>query len=55
MNSVKQWVFGIALLAATPFLLLFAMLVSIAIKLPIWIFILYNETWQDFKEKRKQK
>jgi hypothetical protein len=54
MNKIKQWVFGVALLVASPFLLLFAMLVGIMIKLPIFIFMLYNETWQEHKNKGKE-
>ncbi len=51
MNKIKQWVMGVALLVASPFLLLFAMLAGIFIKLPIWVYILYNETWQEMRKK----
>lgn len=53
MNTVKQWAFGVMLLVATPFLLMFGIIASLFIKLPLWAFMLYNEVWNDMKEKRK--
>ena len=53
MNTIKQWVFGVMLLVATPFLLMFGIIASLLIKLPLWAFMLYNEVWNDMKEKRK--
>ena len=53
MNRIKEWSLGLFLLIATPFLMMFAMLAMVFIKLPIMMFILYNEIWTDMKEKRK--
>lgn len=53
MNTIKEWVMGLLLLVATPFLIMFAMLAMIFFKLPILIFMLYNEFWEDYKAKRK--
>lgn len=55
MNKLKQWVMGITLLVATPFLMMFAMLAMVFFKLPILIFMLYNEFWEDYKDKRKKR
>ena len=53
MDKIKQWVMGIALLAASPFLLFFTIIVMILIKMPIMIYMLYNEVWEEYKEDRK--
>lgn len=53
MNKIKEWALGLFLLIATPFLIMFAMLAMVFIKLPIMMFLLYNEIWTDMKEKRK--
>lgn len=53
MDKLKQWVMGIALLAASPFLLFFTIIVMILIKMPIMIYMLYNEVWEEYKEDRK--
>ena len=53
MNLIKEWVLGMVLLILTPFFLLFIILVSLFVKLPMWIYMLYNEYWQEHKGKRK--
>ena len=53
MNKIKEWALGLCLLIATPFLMMFAILAMVFFKLPIMMFILYNEIWTDMKEKRK--
>ena len=53
MNKIKEWSLGLFLLIATPFIMGFAMLAMVFIKLPLMMFILYNEIWTDMKEKRK--
>ena len=53
VNSIKEWVLGIVLLILTPFLLLVGILVALFVKLPIWIYMLYNESWQTYKENKK--
>lgn len=50
MNNIKQWAMGIILLVLSPFLLMFAILVSLFIKLPIWIYLLYNEAWEEWRK-----
>jgi len=53
MNKIKEWVLGIALLAASPFLLCFTIMVMIFFKMPIMIYMLYNEIWQEYKEEKR--
>lgn len=53
MNKIKEWALGLCLLIATPFLMMFAILAMVFFKLPITIFMLYNEYWQYLKEGRK--
>lgn len=53
MDKLKQWVLGIALLAASPFLLFFTIAAMLFIKMPIMIYMLYNEVWEEYKEDRK--
>lgn len=53
MNKIKEWVLGIALLAASPFLLCFTIMAMILIKMPIMIYMLYNEIWQEYKEDKR--
>jgi len=53
MDKIKQWVMGIALLAASPFLLFFSIMAMICIKMPIMVYMLYNELWEEYKEGRK--
>jgi hypothetical protein len=53
MNKIKEWVLGIALLAASPFLLFFTIMVMIFFKMPIMIYMLYNEIWQEYKEEKR--
>jgi len=53
MNKIKEWVLGIALLAASPFLLFFTIMVMIFFKMPIMIYMLYKEIWQEYKEEKR--
>lgn len=53
MNKIKEWALGLCLLIATPFLMLFAIFAMVLFKLPITIFMLYNEYWEYIKESRK--
>ncbi len=55
VKKIKEWLLGLVLLAASPFLLLVFILVSISIKLPIWIFMLYNEFWYEMKNKKNER
>jgi len=53
INLFKQWIFGIILLILSPFLILLGILLSIVFKLPIWIFMIYNEFL--FENRKKEK
>jgi len=55
VKKIKEWLLGLVLLAASPFLLLVFILVSISIKLPIWIYLLYNEFWHEMKNKKNER
>jgi hypothetical protein len=54
MNKIKQWIFGLALLILSPFLLLIFALVSISIKVPIWVYFLYKESWEEIRKARNK-
>jgi Na+-driven multidrug efflux pump len=50
----KQWIFGIILLILSPFIILLGILSSIVFKLPIWIFLLFNEFWLEHRKKKNE-
>ena len=53
INLFKQWLFGIILLILSPFLILLGIILSVVFKLPIWIFLLFNEFWLEHRKKKK--
>jgi Na+-driven multidrug efflux pump len=53
INLFKQWIFGIILLILSPFIILLGIILSVAFKLPIWIFLLFNEFWLEHRKKEK--
>ena len=52
INLFKQWIFGIILLILSPFIILVGIILSVAFKLPIWIFLLFNEVWLEHRKKK---
>jgi Na+-driven multidrug efflux pump len=54
INLFKQWIFGIILLILSPFLILIGIILSVAFKLPIWIFLLFNEFWLEHRKKKNE-
>jgi Na+-driven multidrug efflux pump len=54
INLFKQWIFGIILLILSPFIILLGILSSIVFKLPIWIFLLFNEFWLEHRKKKNE-
>ena len=54
INLFKQWIFGIILLILSPFFILIGILSSILFKLPIWIFLLFNEFWLEHRKKKNE-
>ena len=54
INLFKQWIFGIILLILSPFIILVGIILSVAFKLPIWIFLLFNEFWLEHRKKKNE-
>ena len=54
INLFKQWIFGIILLILSPFIILIGIIASVAFKLPIWIFLLFNEFWLEHRKKKNE-
>ena len=54
INLFKQWIFGIILLILSPFLILIGIIASVVFKLPIWIFLLFNEFWLEHRKKKNE-
>jgi len=54
INLFKQWIFGIILLILSPFIILLGIILSVAFKLPIWIFLLFNEFWLEHRKKKNE-
>ena len=54
INLFKQWIFGIILLILSPFIILIGIIASVVFKLPIWIFLLFNEFWLEHRKKKNE-
>jgi hypothetical protein len=54
LSIYKQWLFGIILLILSPFLILLGIILSVVFKLPIWIFLLFNEFWLEHRKKKNE-
>lgn len=54
INLFKQWIFGIILLILSPFIILVGIIASVVFKLPIWIFLLFNEFWLEHRKKKNE-
>ena len=53
MNIVMQWVLGLILLVTSPFILLILALITMAIKLPLWSYLLYKEILEGLRKNAK--